>query len=62
MKRQCANKKVKKRMFLFSNGMGETAHSQDQVKNYIGELLKNNEIKLNIIPINFMEGYDMLSN
>lgn len=30
------------------------------MKNNIAGLLKDNDIKLNIIPINFMEGYDML--
>ena len=56
------NRKTKKRIFLFTNGMGESIHDIDYASNYISQNLKMSDIKLNIIPINFMEGYDMIEN
>ena len=34
----------------------------EYASNYISQNLKMAEIKLNIIPISFMEGYDMVEN
>jgi len=48
-------------MFVFTNGMGKTIYRLDSVE-YMATKLANAEIKLNVIPINFMEGYAMEEN
>jgi len=52
----CGKKKYNKRIFVFTNGMGKT-----NIKNLkkIGENLRNDDVKVNIIPIDFMVSYDI---
>ena len=57
----CKAKKYNKRAFLFTNGMGETSYGVKDL-NRIVDRLKQNGIKLNIIPLDFMENYDMDEN
>jgi hypothetical protein len=56
MMNHCGKKKYNKRIFVFTNGMGKT-----NIKNLkkIGENLRNDDVKVNIIPIDFMVSYDI---
>ena len=49
-------KKFNRRIFLFTNGAGQTEYDESKIKDLATEIRKN-EIKTNIIPINFMQGY-----
>ena len=57
----CKTKKYNKRAFIFTNGMGETSYGVKDL-NRIVDKLKQNSIKLNIIPLDFMENYDLDEN
>lgn len=54
-------KKYNKRAFLFTHGAGKTTSRPNDVMILKNRLEKNN-IKLNIITIDFMEGYDPETN
>lgn len=57
----CQQKIYHKRIFIFTNGMGKTNYDFNKLKN-LARKLKEREIKLNIIPIDFMETYDYEDN
>lgn len=57
----CGVKKYNKRAFLFTNGRGKTQLNQSHFKRIVSEI-KKNDIKLNIIPMDFMETYDFETN
>lgn len=57
----CGTKKYNKRAFLFTNGRGKTDLNQNDFKNIV-KSIKKNDIKLNIIPMDFMETYDFETN
>jgi len=44
-------------MFVFSNGMGESAFTPAEIK-ALASKLANSQVKLNIIPIDFMSSYN----
>ena len=54
-------KKFKKRMFLFTNGQGETDYNKEDVK-MLAEHIQRIGAKVNVIVIDFMEGYDDENN
>jgi hypothetical protein len=49
----CGSKKYNKRAFLFTNGRGTTKHKIQDLKR-IARKISANDIKLNIIPMDFM--------
>lgn len=57
----CGSKKYNKRGFLFTNGRGKTKYNESHFKRIVSTI-KNNDVKLNIIPMDFMETYDLDSN
>lgn len=57
----CGRKKYNKRLFLFTNGTGESAYTSRELAP-LARKLKELEIKLNIIPIDFMVSYDPETN
>ena len=57
----CGTKKYNKRIFLFSNGKGKTKVQRANFRKIVSDI-KNNDIKLNIIPMDFMETYDYEEN
>lgn len=57
----CQKKKYNKRAFIFTNGMGSTEATTRTLERIVDKL-KENEIKLNIIPLDFMENYDLEEN
>lgn len=61
MNEHCGKKKYIKRMFLFTNGMGETDFNDREVRN-LASKIESSGIKINIIPIDFMTTYDSASN
>lgn len=48
-------------MFVFTNGMGLTAYDEATVK-ALAVKVKAGEVRINVIPINFMEGYVIEEN
>jgi hypothetical protein len=54
-------KKYNKRVFLFTHGSGKTKFHQGEIDKLRRKIVSSN-IKLNIITIDFMEGYDPESN
>jgi hypothetical protein len=67
LKEHCGYKKYNKRLFLFTNGEGKSTlkpgskQHQDAIRRIENLVLENN-IKVNIIPIDFMETYDYEKN
>lgn len=61
MSRHCKSKKYNKRVFLFTNGMGESDFDKADIGT-LANKLGNNGIKLNIIPIDFMVSYNSAEN
>lgn len=57
----CGTKKYNKRAFLFTNGRGKTKFNESHFRNIVSQI-KKNDIKLNIIPMDFMETYDFEAN
>ena len=57
----CKKKKYNKRVFVFTNGMGETSTGIKDLSKIVSKL-KENDIKLNIITLDFMEDYDLEEN
>ena len=57
----CGKKKYNKRAFVFTNGMGETDYTIKGLERIIKKL-KDNEVKLNVIVLDFMENYDVDEN
>ena len=55
------SKKAKRRVFLFTNGMGRTEFNAYSLIN-LGSRLKMTDTKLNVITINFMGGYNIEEN
>jgi len=53
----CGKRKTIKRIFVFTNGMGESAFDKDELKS-LAFKIKSQDIKLNIVPIDFMVSYD----
>lgn len=53
----CKTKKYNKRIFLFTNGMGESDFDRADIKTLAGKIVSSG-VKLNIIPIDFMVSYD----
>jgi hypothetical protein len=49
----CGKRKYNKRAFLFTNGRGLTKYNQAHFRKIVSEI-KQNDIKLNIIPMDFM--------
>ena len=54
-------KKYNKRMFLFTNGTGSSAFVRDDLYDLADKLMKF-EIKLNVVPIDFMTSYNLAEN
>lgn len=48
-------------MFVFTNGMGESAFSSAEIKALASKLTQT-QVKLNIIPIDFMTSYNTEEN
>lgn len=61
MGRHCKARKYNKRVFVFSNGMGESDFDRADVATLAGKLTASN-IKLNLIPIDFMVSYNPADN
>lgn len=57
----CQKKKYNKRIFLFTNGMGGSDYNNRDLQ-LLSTKLKNAEIKLNVIPIDFMSSYEASTN
>lgn len=57
----CGKSKYNKRAFLFTNGRGKTSFKERDFINIVSQI-KANDIKLNIIPMDFMETYDVETN
>lgn len=57
----CEARKCNKRVFLFTNGRGMTKFKIADFKGIVSSI-KRHDIKLNIIPMDFMETYDFESN
>lgn len=57
LKDHCGTKKYNKRIFLFSNGRGKSKVNPDHFRRIVKDI-KDYDIKLNIIPMDFMETYD----
>lgn len=47
---------------MFTNGEGETEYDEYRVKKQLAIKIKACDIRVNIIPINFMSGYVMDEN
>ena len=54
-------KKFNKRIFLFTHGSGKTKYSEGEIDKLQKKILRSNA-KVNIITIDFMEGYDPETN
>lgn len=54
-------KKFTKRLFVFTNGGGKTKYDVTRVEHLRRKLIES-KIKLNVITIDFMEGYDPETN
>jgi hypothetical protein len=61
VKDHCRQRKYNKRMFVFSNGMGRTDFNLGDM-NQLSKKIKEADIKLNIIPIDFMTSYNCATN
>jgi ATP-dependent DNA helicase 2 subunit 2 len=57
----CGKKKYNKRIFLFTAGMGETDFDNHDIRTLAGRL-EEADIKLNLIPIDFMTSYSAEEN
>jgi ATP-dependent DNA helicase 2 subunit 2 len=53
----CGKKKYNKRIFLFTSGMGETDFDAQDVRTLAGRLAAA-DVKLNLVPIDFMTSYN----
>ncbi len=58
MDAHCQNKKYNKRIFLFTCGCGTTEYTSERLETLAKEI-QEKEIKVNIIPVAFMETYDI---
>ena len=54
-------KKFNKRMFLFTNGSGSTSYSREDIFELADRLMAC-QIRLNVVPIDFMTSYDLEEN
>ena len=57
----CGKKKYNKRLFIFTSGCGDTDFQRSDLK-ALANKLKAGEVKLNIIPIDFMTTYQPADN
>ena len=55
------SRKFNKRMFLFTNGAGASAFSQDDIYQLADRLMAL-QVKLNVVPVDFMTSYDLADN
>lgn len=62
LENHCRGKKYNKKIFIFTNGMGETEYNEYHIKHELAPRLRATDIKLNVIPINFMDGYNIEEN
>jgi hypothetical protein len=61
LNKHCGKKKYNKRMFVFTNGMGESSFSSAEIST-LAHKITNSCVKLNIIPIDFMTSYNSEEN
>ena len=54
-------RKFNKRLFVFTNGSGASAFNRDDIMNLADKIMKV-DVKLNIVPIDFMTTYDLGEN
>jgi hypothetical protein len=59
IERVSIKKKVKKRIFIFTNGEGDTQYDEYKVKRELATKIKACDVKVNVIAIGFMSGYLM---
>ena len=54
-------RKYNKRMFVFTNGAGKSSYSQVDIFELADKLMAM-QVKLNVVPIDFMTTYDLAEN
>ena len=61
MEREVGKKKSKRRMFVFSSGAGHTNYQEEDIR-FLAAKIGQLGIGVNVVPINFMDNYNMEEN
>ena len=54
-------RKFNKRLFVFTNGSGSSSFNRDDIMDLADKIMAV-DVKLNIVPIDFMTTYDLTEN